>query len=303
MSALLLADAGPADGLGHLSRLSALAVALRSRGIETICQANGSSSPLERDGVAWAPWSTGGPVPSGVDVLVLDSYRLTPKQVTSANVPLVIFRDHDGDEADTALVVSVAAAPSDDPTRLSGPRYAALRPAYWGLPPKDTSGPLRSVLVTTGGGDPDGIGAEVARAIASHIREVRVTLVRGRDAPTSSVGGVRLLDAPESLFEEQLAADLVICGGGQTMLESAACGTPCISLVLAENQREQALRLASTGAVVFVDPPDVNGVLAAVRAVGAAGRDELSRRAQDAVDGNGALRIAYHVESLLARTE
>ena len=50
-----------------------------------------------------------------------------------------------------ALVVSVAAPPSDDPQRLSGPRYAALRPAYWGLPPKDKSGPLRRVLVTTGG--------------------------------------------------------------------------------------------------------------------------------------------------------
>ena len=83
------------------------------------------------------------------------------------------------------------------------------------------------------------------------------------------------------------------------MLESAACGTPCIALVLAENQRAQALALGSTGAVTVLDPPGADGVLAALRQLDLTARNELSRRAQEAVDGFGALRIAAAIEALL----
>jgi len=297
--ALLVADAGPDDGLGHVSRGSAVAVALGSRGIETRCYAHGRSAPLERDGVAWEPWSPESPLPSNVDVTIVDSYRLDPETVVATAIPLVVFSD-DGEEHAAALVVSVAAPPSEDPSRLSGPRYAALRPEYWSLPPRDASGPLRRVLVTTGGGDPDGIGASIAQAVAARLPHVAVALVRGPHAPPPfSVDGVELLEAPDSLLEQQLAADLVISGGGQTMLEAAACGTPCLTLVLAENQRGQAFRLESSGAVVVVDPPDIDRIVAAIRGLDASARQELSRRGQLAVDGEGARRIAHHVETLL----
>jgi len=300
--ALLVADAGPEDGLGHVSRLSAVAVALASRGIETRCRAYGGSRRLERDGVTWEPWSPESPLPSDVDVAIVDSYRLEPETVVAATVPLVVFRDHgDAGRAPAALVVSVAAPPSDEPPHLSGPRYAALRPAYWNLPRRDVSGSLRHVLVTTGGGDPSGLGTAIGQAVAAQLPNVAVTLVRGPHAAASPVDGIEMLTAPESLDHLQRSADLVICGAGQTMLETAACGTPCIALVLAENQREQGLGLASAGGVVLVEPAGVDGVLAAIRDLDPAARQELSRRAQDAVDGRGALRIAHHVEELLRR--
>jgi spore coat polysaccharide biosynthesis predicted glycosyltransferase SpsG len=301
-SALLVADATPEDGLGHVSRLSAVAVALRSRGIETDCLANGRSDPLARDGVMWTPWSPGGGLPSEVGVAIIDSYRLKPEAVVEANVPVVTFRDHGDARAASALIVSVAGTPSDEPPKLSGPRYAALRPAYWGLPPREVSGPLQGILVTTGAGDPNGVGVAIARAVASRLSDVAVTLVRGPHAPALTVNGVRLLATPDSLIDQQLGADLVISGGGQTMLEAAACGTPCVSLVLAENQREQALRLAASGAVVLVEPPSADRVLAVIDDLDPSARQELSRRAQDTVDGYGALRIAYQVEALLARS-
>jgi spore coat polysaccharide biosynthesis predicted glycosyltransferase SpsG len=299
-SALLVADAGPDDGLGHVSRLTAIAVALRPRGIEARCHAHGASAPLVRDDIAWAPWSAGTPLPSDIGVAIVDSYRLRPEAIVAATVPFVVFRDHGEAEGAPALVVSVAAPPSDDPPHLSGPRFAALRPAYWGLPRRDLSGPLRRILVTTGGGDPGELGVTIAQAAAEQLPDdVAVTLVRGPHANASPVEGVDVLEAPDSLDELQRSTDLVICGAGQTMLETAACGTPCIALVLAENQREQALSLASSGAVVLVDPATVDGVLTAILHLDPGARGELSRRAQDAVDGRGALRIADHVERLL----
>jgi spore coat polysaccharide biosynthesis predicted glycosyltransferase SpsG len=299
-TALLVADAGPEDGLGHLSRLSAIVVALRARGFETRCHVNGASVPFERDGVNWSPWPPGAAL-RDVDVVILDSYRLEPDSVLGRGVPLVLFRDDGDASVEASLVISVAALPSDDPPRLCGPRYAALRPSYWGLPPKATSRALSSVLVTTGAGDRGGMGIEFARGLFARLPDTNVTLVCGPSAPALAADGLRLLAAPESLFEHQLIADLVICGGGQTMLETAACGTPCIALVLAENQRGQALRLASSGAVVAVDPADLEGALAAVGALDGDARRELSRRAQQAVDGYGALRIAFHIEALLRR--
>ena len=77
------------------------------------------------------------------DVVIVDSYRLEPETVVAATAPLVVFRDHSDVGPMPSLVVSVAAPPSDDPRWLCGPRYAAVRPSYWGLPPKDVSGPVR----------------------------------------------------------------------------------------------------------------------------------------------------------------
>jgi spore coat polysaccharide biosynthesis predicted glycosyltransferase SpsG len=304
--ALLIADAGPASGLGHLSRLSAIAVALRCRGFETRCHAYEATGAFELDGVPWAPWVEGDTPPSGVDVVLLDSYRLRPETAVGGRLPpVVVMHDHGRVPTGAALVVSAGATPSEDPRWLAGFSYAALRPTYWGLPARQADDSLRRILVTTGGGDLSGVGLELAQAVARELPEAGVAFVRGPQTPSGSAGeGVDVVEAPNSLAPHQLAADLVICGAGQTMLETAACGTPCLALVLAENQRDQALRLASLGATRLVDPARVDAVLATVRelATDLAPRRELSRDAQRAVDGYGALRIAYQVEAFLRRS-
>jgi UDP-2,4-diacetamido-2,4,6-trideoxy-beta-L-altropyranose hydrolase len=115
---------------------------------------------------------------------------------------------------------------------------------------------------------------------------------------------IELIDAPESLLETLLAADVVVSAAGQTMLEAAACGTPCVALSLADNQWKQARRLAALRAVTLVDPPATSAVVAAVRelAEDADTRRELSRNGQQAVDGYGALRVAFHIDRLLVES-
>jgi spore coat polysaccharide biosynthesis predicted glycosyltransferase SpsG len=111
---------------------------------------------------------------------------------------------------------------------------------------------------------------------------------------------VELIDAPDSLLEPLLAADIVVSAAGQTMLEAAACGTPCVALPLAHNQREQAVRLANLGAVRLVDPPEPVTVVAAVGELAADTEAQLSlsRTSQRAVDGYGAVRVAFHIARL-----
>jgi spore coat polysaccharide biosynthesis predicted glycosyltransferase SpsG len=239
-------------------------------------------------------------------VLVVDAYRL-PKEVFVRAAELnrlVVMHDYGAPPADVALVVTVAGeASSNGPRRLTGPAYAALRPDFWGVPERQLREGVERVLITTGGGQLDAVGCELAQALAEALANVSVSLVRGPDATAAAPDGIETLDAPRSLVEPLLRSDLVVCGAGQTMLEAAAAGTPCIALPLAENQRRQGVRLAELGAVRLIDPPDVSGVTAAALELmhDVAERRSLSREGQRSVDGYGALRVAFEIARLARR--
>jgi UDP-2,4-diacetamido-2,4,6-trideoxy-beta-L-altropyranose hydrolase len=295
---LLIADGGEQAGLGHISRSSALAVALRCRGCEVVSHVFGGDR-IERDGIAWDPLED----LSGLgeaNVLVLDSYRVPASTVHSlaGSAPLVVMHDHGNPPTAAALVVSAAGPRSDEPPRLVGPAYACLRPPFWGVPRRRVNEDVRSVLVVTGAGG-GSLGAELACALEDALPRAEVKLVRGPYAPAAP-SGVLALEAPESLFEPLLKADLVVGGAGQTMLEAAATGAPSVALPLVENQRRQARGLTDEGAVCLVDPPMVGAAVAAVRGLAAdrEARRRLAERAQATVDGFGALRVAYHVAVL-----
>ena len=304
---MLVADAGEQAGLGHISRSTAVAVALRCRGIETRCYAHGAAEPLERDGVRWAPLGGERLPDSPGGVLVVDSYLLPSDELARAagSARLVVMHDYGSVPEDAALVVSAAAPPSDAGSgRLSGLAYAALRPVFWGLPARELRDHVEHVLVTTGSGNFAEVGCELAEAVGNELPGVRVTLVRGPHGTIDVPSGIELLDGPDSLLEPLLATDLVVTAGGQTMLEAATAGTPCVALPLVDNQRRQALRLAGLGAVRLVDPPSVSEVAAAASELAREpeARREMSREGQHGVDGYGALRVAFHIGRMVSQS-
>jgi spore coat polysaccharide biosynthesis predicted glycosyltransferase SpsG len=303
--AVVVADGGPESGLGHVARSSALAVALGRLGVGVRCLALGADGPLQRDGVSWDPIARLDDVPlADASVLVLDSYRLGEGDVAGlpAAVPLVVLQEHLPPPSRAALIVSAGAEPDGDPRRLAGLEYVSLRPAFWSAPPRDIAERVRHILVTTGGGDPvPGLGAQLAAAAHDALPEAEVTLVRGPFGfPGPPPPGVELLDAPASLHGPLLATDLAVTAGGQTLLEAAALGTPSIAVVAAENQRQQALRLAELGAARVLElPADELAVLLRRLDASADERRELARRSQAAVDGRGAERVAGRIAALI----
>jgi spore coat polysaccharide biosynthesis predicted glycosyltransferase SpsG len=290
-SVALVADGGPDAGLGHVSRCSALAVALRCRGVRTACLLNGSDEPLECDGISWTPLAD----VVDADVLVLDSYRLSGMQ---SDMPLVVFDDAGESGAEAALVVDPSGAPVSDGRRLAGFRHACLRSPFWGLPERAAAREVRSVLVAAGSG---GAADELATAAREALSDADVRVVRGPYARQAATGA-DVIHAPASLLEPLLGADLVVTGAGQTMLEAAAAGAPCVAVALAENQRRQGRRLAAEGAVRFVEAAEA--VRPAIDALVAdhGARAGLARRAQQVVDGLGALRVAFRIAELAGRS-
>lgn len=298
----IVADAGPDVGLGHLSRAGAVAAALASRGIETRCYGYDADKPFTRDRIVWSPLAVGELTAFADHVTVIDTYHL-PRAAAArlaASCRLVVMHDDGEIPKGAALVVSVPGGEFEGAPLLGGLRYAALRPEFWGLPDRQVRERVTRVLVTMGSGQPGSSGSRLAEAVAQAMPTARVTLVSGPGAQTTSSEGVQTLHTPTSLFRPLVDADLVVTAAGQTMLEAAAAGTPCVAVVLAANQRGQARRLNEMGAVRVVDPPDPEAAANAARALAAdAGlRRELSRAGQEAVDGFGALRVAFQIAVL-----
>jgi UDP-2,4-diacetamido-2,4,6-trideoxy-beta-L-altropyranose hydrolase len=300
---VLVADAGREAGLGHISRSSAVAIALRCRGIETSCFADGVDEAFQRDGIAWKPIGDETLPVSGADILVVDSYRRTTEELAAAarKTRMVVMHDFGVVPDGAALVVSAAAHdPDDEGKRLTGLAYSCLRPAFWGLPARTLEPSVDRILVTTGSGQFAEIAVKIAQTLAQAIPGARVTLVRGPHASAGVPAGVEILESPDSLLAPLLAADVVVTAGGQTMLEAAAAGTPSVALLLVENQRRQAEHLAGVGAARVVDPPEVTRVSATVEELlrNPDARHALSAAGQRAVDGYGAHRVAFHIERL-----
>src|SRR4051794_4823075 len=268
---IIVADAAPSVGLGHVSRCSALAAALGG----ARCLAFEAPEPFERDGVHWTPWT--GSLDELDEVAGIDGYRFDGAGLAT-RVPVAIFHDGGPVPPGVALVI----APLAD-----GLQFACLRREFWELTPHVGGG---GVLVTTGAGSDGDELAERAAAALPH-----VTVVRGPASRLRPPAGAALLEAPASLREPLLGADVVIATGGQTSLEAAACGTPAVLLALDAFQAEQAGRLAQAGAALLAENPEQAAALARELLDDGERRTRMSDAGQRAVDGRGAHRVAERV--------
>ena len=257
-----MADAAGRVGMGHVARCTAVACALGERGAEVSCLGFGAEEAFELDGVSWQPLAE--PVPADL----VDSYLRDPAEF-GAWAAFV-------DEGDAPAGVRVVIGPGG----LAPPEHACLRRPYWSPPERGPGAEVRRVLVSTGMATP---AAPLADAVAGALPEAEVRVTGGEGRQATPIG------TPGTLRPELEAADLVVCGAGQTMLEALATARPVVAVVTAGNQRLQAE--AVEGAALVTDAGQAPAE--AARLAGDADRRaELSRRAAQAVDGRGAHRVA-----------
>ena len=299
---VLIADAGPEAGLGHLSRSSSLALALRRHGIRVEAIGLGLDAQAERYGIRWEP-ATDLP-PAGADAVVIDSYQATDelRARLAVTAPTVAFADDDRAFPSTALVIRSGLGSSRPENQLAGPSYACLGPEFWSVTPRPPRVDVKQVLVATGGSDHRRVGPQLATRLAEALPSAAVTLVRGPYAPPpAGLYGVRVVDAPDNLFDLLVEADLIVSTAGQTMLEALAVGAPCVALVTADNQKRQATALESFGALTVADSVE-RAITACRRLVADPGRrNEQAEAGRRAIDGQGAARVATAVLALARR--
>jgi UDP-2,4-diacetamido-2,4,6-trideoxy-beta-L-altropyranose hydrolase len=297
--AVILTEAGPEMGFGHLGRCVALAEALTQAGARARLIVRGEP-PVALAGAhafAHAEWFDDGlrsELLAGADVAVVDSYQATLEvcESVAARAGAVLWFDDDL-RLDYPPGIIVNGSPSaqlqDYPAAkhralLLGPSYQCLRSAFWQPAERSVAPDASRALVVFGGTDVRGLGPMVADRVRQAYPDIVLDLV---DSPRTA----------EKMRDSMRASDIAISAAGQTLYELACTGTPTIATCTAENQEPQAREFERAGAIVLAGGwSDVRVVDAIVDLVDALApfqeRARMARAGQGLVDGGGALRVA-----------
>ncbi|MBM4441956.1 MAG: hypothetical protein FJ027_16190 [Candidatus Rokubacteria bacterium] len=309
-------------GFGHVRRMWTLAETLRQRGaaVHIVAASADAGTVLARAGFSVTAERSPGAtaetrrVAVGASVLVVDDP--TAPTVPDAAVPVVAFDDTGESDQSVALVVngSVGAEALAYPSavsRLLGPRFIVLRPAFAEPVARRAAATIERVIVLGGGGHAPGLVSVIAHAAAALPRAMVDVVVGPFGAaprvPAALASRVRVCVDPPDIRALMLAADVAVSGGGQTAYELAATATPTLGVRLADNQRLNLTGLAAAGCLEDVGAPDDPTFAARVterlRSLDAAPatRQALGDAGRRAVDGQGAARVADSILTLAGR--
>lgn len=313
MSVVFLTEASPDVGLGHLRRCQALATALRRRGATSRFLVEGEASHAEGVLLGWTrdpALACGAVAESRTDAAIVDSYRATPElfERLCAVAGCVVAID---DVADRRLPTHLAVNGSFGASRLPyrgapdtlfllGTEYALLDPAFGEAPNRGTAEAVRRVLVTLGGGLVGEPLAPVVAAVRRALPSATIDLALGplSDDDAGAREGVTLHRGLRSLRELMLRSDLAVTGGGMTIYECLAAGTPVVGVCLAANQRPNIDALSRAGLIVSAEPSLEDAIRRL--ATDAALRRRMSDEGWRRVDGRGAERVADEIVRLCA---
>lgn len=316
---LVRADCGPATGLGHVMRCSAIAAAARRRGWAVRLLTDHPEEPVLGDwralgaSVLPAPQGEDGGaatllaemIASGTTALLVDRYDLPPGFWPPLSTSgIVVAAVDDLGVVDPAIDLVVNPNPGAETTFaasysragcvLLGVDHALVRPGVGAATPTGGGG----LLVSLGGGEVAVLGTKIAASLAAFPGPRPIVVVGGGIAPsTEEVVHIGRCDLAPHLA----TADVVVCGGGVTAVEAVALGRPAVVVILAENQRPGALAMARAGAVVTVDDPSRAAAEVARLLADPPAMRRLADRARRLIDGRGGERVMTAIVEAVAR--
>jgi len=246
--------------------------------------------------------------------VLLDSYFVTEKYMSAIRkeASLAYIDDLNAFNYPADLVVNYMLyahqlAYPQNKHYLLGPRYALLRKEFQGIPQRTECGPVRDVLISAGGADPEHVTLECVKYLLKHKNDITYHIILGTMNQDVTVIE-RLADGQEQIvLHEQVSdmcslmvkCDVAISAAGTTLFELCACGLPTITYVLADNQIRNAASFAEAGLMVSVG--DIRGDAHFTEQLfrelsrlseNSILRQDMSKRMQVIIDGNGAARLA-----------
>jgi UDP-2,4-diacetamido-2,4,6-trideoxy-beta-L-altropyranose hydrolase len=325
---LFRADASPRIGTGHIMRCLTLADVLAERGhpIGFVCTPETVETVprLARSGHAL---HTELP-PTPAALVVVDHYGLgedyeTQAATHAAHVMVIDDLPQRRHRCDLLLDQTYGRRPDEwrpllpaSAAILTGPEHALLRPEFAKMRKAALSrrggGPAKRLMISLGGTDPDNVTGAILTALDGSNLDLAIDVVLGAGAPHLDSIRTQITGKPvtlhvglDTLAPLMVLADIAIGAGGTTSWERCCLGLPTITFEIADNQRDVIGHLLGAGAVVDggpcrpLDPADFIGRLKDI----ALDSDRLTTVADKAArlcDGNGALRVAETITSLLS---
>ena len=334
---LFFADSGSTIGGGHVMRCLTLARALMGQGAQCAFAAPPAAMRLLEtfapDAVERLPLPEGTPsrlaAPIadlartwGAQGAVVDHYGLGPGEEamvrTGVHRLLVLDDLKRGHLCDLVLDSNLNRTAADYPgvESLTGPAYALVRPEFAALRPQTlarrANAEPRRLLIALGLTDVGGITARVVQALAPSLVDLQVDIVLGQGAPSlADLAPLASRDPRLTLHVDTTgmaaltaAADIAIGAGGSSVWERCCLGLPTLTLVLADNQRESAERLAAFGAAAVLEVGEADFAARLVAGFSTLRADppclaEMSAAASGLCDGLGAGRAAQRLLAIL----
>jgi spore coat polysaccharide biosynthesis predicted glycosyltransferase SpsG len=195
------------------------------------------------------------------------------------------------------------------PRQLLGPRYCLVDPCLARRPQARRSRHRAPhVLIALGGGPRAGVALRLGRTLTKRIAGLRVTVAGGflARAPGRAAAGLEWLPGTTRFASALRAATLVVTGGGITLYECCAAGTPAVAVSVVPAQRPAIEGFRQAGAVVDAGPlrptrcrlDEIADLACALMQDGAA-RRRLAARGRQLVDGRGLERVSKALRRLL----
>lgn len=336
-SILVVVDAGPEVGGGHVMRSLSLAGALTEQGATCRFVASPDAAAILERFAPEAPQvpaasSAPGDLVAAVarqrfDALVFDHYGLAEAdhRAMAKGKPALAIDDLADRRLGADIVVDSGPARRaedydglipDGARLLLGPHFAPVRPEFAAL--RETAlacrgEPVARVLVSLGLTDLGGITGRLVERLRPKVNDVGIDVVLGAEAPSlASLAKIARRDTRIALHVDSpemarltAEADVAIGAGGSSTWERCTLGLPTLLVVLAENQRAAARTLAEREAALVVDleAPDFEASFdrALVRLTTDAGlRRRLAAASAELCDGHGGPRVAETFLKLIA---
>lgn len=255
------------------------------------------------------------------DWLVVDHYAFDARWQRAARpegTKLVVIDDladrpHD---CDLLLDQNLGRVPGDydglvpnNCTRLTGPRYALLRPdfaeARAGALAARAGRGLQLLMISMGGVDAMDATSAVLEALrgCSLPEGLEISVIMGGQAPALERVRALARDMPRrtevavdvtNMAGRMASADLAIGAAGSTTWERCALGLPTIIVQIADNQAGIARALSDAGAALDPGPlfaQDFAHNLQAALAAAQSRMSAISERTADICDGDGTARV------------
>jgi spore coat polysaccharide biosynthesis predicted glycosyltransferase SpsG len=306
---LFRAPAGPRRGFGHLVRCRSLARAL---GVRPLISLRGGDAVQEAALALGCDVVHGGPSrllrALEPDVLVVDDPVTSDARrwmAAGRRAGCLVVSVHDLGlgclDADLVIDGSVTKnAHARHGMTLAGPRYALLDPSL-----HEVDGPRDpfSVLVALGGGPRAELAIDIAEAIVDADPRATVRVAGGfTSAAAPARKQITWVGPSHSLRHEMARASVAVVGGGVSLYEACALGTPAIGVPVVAAQRPTVAAFVARGAARGVVRGTVSAERVAEECVSllgdAAMRRRLSRTGGRLIDGRGAFRAAAAVARL-----
>ncbi|MDC8830460.1 UDP-2,4-diacetamido-2,4,6-trideoxy-beta-L-altropyranose hydrolase [Alteromonas gilva] len=263
-------EASASAGMGHLMRCLALAQAAQTRGLDSVWLVPEPVLPVCRQRHDWVgraeqAASTEAGLAAQVEAIcqqehvlatVLDGYHFSAdlaQQLQRLEPPLLVLDDIQGATIDSADIIVNPAGESlhrdysrrnSTATLCLGAPYRLLRSEFAVTLPLELS-QRRSLTVSLGGSDPKHYTLPLLDALAATLPDVPLRVVTGpgfahRDALDDFISDspaiIQHVHNCQDMADVWVNARLAVAAAGGTQFELAACHTPAVLLVVADNQ-------------------------------------------------------------------